>query len=391
MKKLIQCSRGLILFLVVCHSASAAVNCALIIGQSPLRTDIVSLTPPTISAGVDIPVGTIIYQGRWRNAPGISLLKCTSATDTSVWYNVAYDLSYSANPLSSWAGSPFSGAVYQTKIPGIGIAVSSNPSGGAITTAKPVYLFSNDAEGKMSAGAYTVSSPESILYFSLIKIGALTPGSYALDSSALMISNMRIVAPNSHTAPVSGIPYWVYSIFLQGQLTVSTQTCATPDVNVNLGSYDKGQYFTRQGAVTPWIDASIILTGCPTFSGFYSQNNSTLLFDSSTGLGSVASTTNNNIGVLLTPAGDVIDAANGIMAIDSSLSGAASGVGIQIGWGNSSQTPTPFNFTAESSMTLPKDGSPMIRVPLVARYIQTTTAPRPGKANGKLVFTINYY
>ncbi len=42
-------------------------------------------------------------------------------------------------------------------------------------------------------------------------------------------------------------------------------------------------------------------------------------------------------------------------------------------------------------MTLPKDGSPTIRVPLAVRYIQTASAPTPGKANGKVVFTINYY
>lgn len=391
MKKLIRCGAVLVSFMVACHSALAAVNCALVASLVPTRTDIISLNPPTTSAGVDIPVGTIIYQGRWHSAPGINLLKCTSATDTSVWFNVASDLQYTANSLSSWAGSPFGGAVYQTIIPGVGIAVSTSPNGGAITTAKPGYLLPSDAEGKLSAGAYTLSAPDSTLYFSLIKIGALTPGSYNLSSSTLLISNVRIVAPLTHTAPVSGIPLWVYSIFLQGEMTVSTQTCATPDVNVTLGTYDKGQHFTGLGEATPWIDASIILTGCPTFSGFYNQNNSTLLFDSSTGLGSVATATNNSIGVRLTPAGGVVDAANGIMAIDSSASGAASGIGIQIGWGNSSQTPTPFNFTAESSMTLPKDGSPMIRVPLAARYIQTATTPTPGKANGKLVFTINYY
>ncbi|WP_419236366.1 fimbrial protein [Serratia fonticola] len=93
----------------------------------------------------------------------------------------------------------------------------------------------------------------------------------------------------------------------------------------------------------------------------------------------------------LTPTTSVIDAANGIMAIDSSVSGAAAGVGIQIGWGNSSQTPTLFNFAGEQTLTLPKDGSPTIRVPLAARYIQTATSVSPGKANGKVVFTINYY
>ena len=115
------------------------------------------------------------------------------------------------------------------------------------------------------------------------------------------------------------------------------------------------------------------------------------MFDYTTGTGLLTNSTNNSIGVRLTPATSVIDATNGIMAIDSTVSGAASGVGIQLGWGLSSQTPTLFNFSTEQTMTLPKDGSTTLRVPLSARYIQTATTVSPGKANGKVTFTINYY
>lgn len=180
-------------------------------------------------------------------------------------------------------------------------------------------------------------------------------------------------------------------IKFQGQLTVSTQTCTTPNVNVNMGSYEKRQYFTAIGATTPWVDASITLTNCPTFYGFYNANNSTLMFDYSTGTGAVATSTSNSIGVRLTPTSNVIDSTNGVMAIDSTVPGAASGVGIQIGWGMSNKAPTFFNFAAEQTLTLPKDGSSTIRVPLVARYIQTEANAVPGKANGKAVFLINYY
>ncbi|XQN40152.1 type 1 fimbrial protein, partial [Serratia fonticola] len=63
----------------------------------------------------------------------------------------------------------------------------------------------------------------------------------------------------------------------------------------------------------------------------------------------------------------------------------------QLGWGESAQAPTLFNFSAEQSVTLPKDGSSTIRIPLAARYIKTSAVLTPGKANGKVVFTINYY
>ncbi|VXC43835.1 hypothetical protein YERSI8AC_10159 [Enterobacterales bacterium 8AC] len=42
-------------------------------------------------------------------------------------------------------------------------------------------------------------------------------------------------------------------------------------------------------------------------------------------------------------------------------------------------------------MTLPKDGSRIIRIPVAARYIQTAAKLTPGKAHGKAVFLINYY
>lgn len=113
--------------------------------------------------------------------------------------------------------------------------------------------------------------------------------------------------------------------------------------------------------------------------------------DYNTGKATVSTPLNNSVGVRLAPTTSVIDAANGVMAIDSTVSGAASGVGIQIGWGDSSQAPTPFNLASEKAVVLPKDGSPTIRVPLAARYIHTAANPTPGQANGKVVFTINYY
>ncbi|WP_431223876.1 hypothetical protein ACQ86O_01620 [Serratia sp. L9] len=48
-------------------------------------------------------------------------------------------------------------------------------------------------------------------------------------------------------------------------------------------------------------------------------------------------------------------------AIDLTVAGAASDVGLQIGWGLNSQTPTPIDFATGPAMTLPKDGSSTIR------------------------------
>ncbi|WP_236849214.1 fimbrial protein [Chania multitudinisentens] len=289
-------------------------------------------------------------------------------------------------PLSGLNTGPFAGAVYQTNIPGIGVAISRYNNRAAATLGAMGYRDEDIVVGT-SGGAVTFGG--ATRYVSLIKIGSLTPGSYSLSAASLPTASDQAV--NSRTgAAVQGLPIVLNRVTFQGNLTISTQTCTTPDVNVSMGSYDIHDSLKGINSTTPWIDASILLNNCPTFHGFYNQTNTSLMMDFSTGSGNTTTSINNSIGVRLTPTGDVIDAANGIIAIDSAPD-AASGVGIQIGWGENSQTPVPFNFAAEKTVILPKDGSPTIRVPLAARYIQTAARPTPGKANGKTVFTINYY
>ncbi|MGK4444941.1 fimbrial protein [Yersinia enterocolitica] len=344
----------------------------------------IPLNPPVISAGVDIPNGTIIFQGNWIGSQ-TPLIECIFDGIPNA-HSTAFSISQAPLPLSSLNTGPFAGAVYQTNIPGVGVAVSRSINGPGAKLGVPVR---RDDELIMTAGG-TIDYQPATRYVTLIKTGELTPGSYSISGAGF--PSVRDDMVNSLTdRPIKGLPIELSQATFQGNMTVSTQTCTTPHVSVNLGSYEISKHFRVGNTTTPWVDASILLTNCPTFPGFYNQSNTTLMMDFNTGTGIVSTSINNSIGVRLTPATNVIDAANGIMAIDSSVSGAASGVGIQIASGSSSQTPTPFNFSAEQRVTLPKDGSSTIRVPLVARYIQTEASVMPGRADGKVVFLINYY
>lgn len=378
---------GALLLAAMSYSAWAAVVCS--VGPGLPRTDTVQLSPANISAGADIPVGTVIYQGRWVTpSTGTAVMICLSPVDTSMWYNIAWSIESAPLPLSSWAGSPFGGAVYQTNIPGIGIAISRNNNSDAAILGQPNYQHPNDTENLVTGGSYEPPLGTRTLYVTLIKTGTIAPGNYTLNASSLPTASISITNPISHAA-TAGLPIKVYTIQFQGQLNISTQTCTTPDVDVYLGKFEKSQYFTGINSTTPWIDSSIKLTNCPTFYGFYNAANNTLMFDYSTGQGSVANSTNNSIGVRLTPVTSIIDSTNGIIGLDSSLPDAASGVGIQIGWGIPPSV--LFDLSQEKSLSLPKDGSTTINVPLSARYIQTSTTVTPGKANAKVVFLINYY
>ncbi len=376
---------GTMLLVMVSSHSWAAISCSYQTGFGSTSLS-VPLSPPIISAGADIPIGTIIYQGRWMNAPTVSI-ECQSPGG-GFPFNWAVGIEQAPLPLSGLNTGPFAGAVYQTNIPGIGVAISRYSESAAATLGTFGYrnddaIFGTDPYGLVTLGTAT-------RYISLIKIGPLTPGSYSISASSFPTASDNMVNSRSGE-PIQGLPLQLNRITFTGNLTVTAQTCTTPDVNVAMGAYDIREHFRGINSTTPWIDASVSLQNCPVFHGFYNQTNTTTLMNFSTGNAAATSSINNSIGVRLTPTTAVKDAANGIMSIDSSVPGAASGVGIQIGWGLNNQTPTPFNFSAEQAMTLPKDGSPTIRIPLSARYIQTDTVATAGKADGKVVFTINYY
>ncbi|MHA7848472.1 fimbrial protein [Serratia sp. D1N4] len=389
---------GSLLLSVISAKSWAVANCSFDAGA--IQTETVPLSPPVISAGADIPVGTVLYQGSWvMKSTKMGCQWAQADVGKSFWYSSSTLISNAPLPLSGLMTGPFAGAVYQTNIPGIGVAISRTPDGNpiipnrpAVTTdiESPIRQVSNELGGALNFVGST-------RYVSLIKTGPITPGSFTISGANFPSIKTALEPPvNSHpgSVAVTGLPFTFYNINFQGTLRISTQTCATPDVTVAMGVYDVSEHFTRVNSTTPWVDASIALTNCPTFYGFYNSTNTTLLMDYATGTSNATTSLNNSIGVRLTPATSVIDAANGIMAIDSTVSGAAAGVGIQLGWGESSQTPTPFNFSAEQTVTLPKDSSSTIRIPLAARYIQTATNNAdvsPGHANGKVVFTINYY
>ncbi|HHH1368273.1 TPA: fimbrial protein [Yersinia enterocolitica] len=386
MKRINQVIGGLLL-VATSYSVWAAVVCS--VGPGFPRTDTVQLSPANISAGADIPVGTVIYQGRWVTpATSTVAMICRSAVATSMWSNIAVSIESVPLPISNWAGSPFGGAVYQTNIPGVGIAISRNNNSDVAILGQPYYKYPSDNENLVTGGSFETTLGTGTLYVTLIKTGTIAPGNYTLNASSLPTASFSISNPISHAA-TAGLPIKVYTIQFQGQLNISTQTCTTPDVNVYLGSYEQSQYFKGINSATSWVDSSIKLTNCPTFSGFYNAANSTLMFDYSTGQGSVATPTNNSIGVRLSPVNSMIDAARGIIGIDTTISDAASGVGIQIGWGPA--PPELFDLSTERSLTLPVDGSRVVIVPLVARYIQTSETVTPGRANAKVVFLINYY
>ncbi|WMT16061.1 fimbrial protein [Serratia fonticola] len=380
------------LLITVSHSGWATVTITLPTG---IQTETVPLNSPVISAGVDAPVGTVIYRANLKMKDGYADIKWPASDIGKYLYtSISTNLKTTPQPLANLPAGLYTDGVYQTGIPGIGVAIFlSDISNNPLTTTKRA-AENQRLLGSVLALRSSLIGTDKNFSVALIKTGPLTPGNYSINSANFPTLQYGLEdSGSSHTnaAAISGLPIYYWNINFQGNITVSAQTCTTPDVSVNLGTYEIGKHFRAVNSTTPWKDASITLINCPTFYGFYNATNAPLLMDYNTGTSTSTTSINNTIGVRLAPVTSVIDTANGVMAIDSTMVGAASGVGIQLGWGESGHTPTLFNFAAEQSVTLPKDGTTTIRVPLAARYIQTAASPTPGKANGKVTFTINYY
>ncbi|EOY8407211.1 fimbrial protein [Enterobacter hormaechei] len=326
----------------------------------------IPLQATNITAGADVPNGTVIYRQTYNPSSGyIPSISC----DTSGQFILERNVTSTPYPLSGWNNSPYPGHVYNTNIPGIGIA---------IWNAGRAFPFTVNVCNGVSSCGYGTS------YFtfdiSLIKIGTITQGSLA--GSALPCI--------SHNVGMAGLTIPVVSACFSGAINIVSQTCTTPDVNVNLGSYDISK-FNAVNSTSDWVDSSIKLTNCPVFYGTYPDTGSnTYVSWSENGNSTLGAAYNNTISLSLMPTTSIVNSLDGIISIDTSLVDAARGVGIQIASGTSS-SPVLFNLNSTVQKTMFNNQGGNVNIPLVARYIHVSSPIKPGKANGKVIFTVNYY
>lgn len=360
-------------------TAQATITCS----ADNVRTDTLQITPINISAGPDLPLGSVLYRGTWKDPDGSYVALCrtddSSGEAGSIRYNLGIELA--PYPLSSWSGSPYSGRVYSTNIPGVGIAVWYAHN--AVTESSS-YATGSPFEFEITAPHVNKRlSWGSSFDISLVKIGDTPPGNYTIQASTFPTVKRFVTAGSSNVTGL--LPFTARTIIFSGSLTVSAQTCTTPDVDVYLGAHDVSSFASVE-STTPWVDSSIKLTNCPTAQGYFNNQNPVNL---STGV--VPASTSNQFGITLSPTNNIFDATNGIMEVTPSPF-SATGVGIQIAHGKIGATdPLPFNLNTESRVDFPKNGDSTIVYHLVARYIKTGTKVTSGLAEGKLTITVNYY
>ncbi|MBB1200287.1 type 1 fimbrial protein [Enterobacteriaceae bacterium 89] len=337
----------------------------------------VPLEMSKITVGADYPPGSVVYRQEYKPAFGASQnLRITCDSPGAFYINKS--LASTPLPLTTWNGSPYAGHVYETGIPGLGAVITYGGYSYANGTTYPSQVQACVGGGS-SQNSCDVPNGHFGFVLTIIATGKSVPPG--------VIKGASLPCPKV-TMGTSGNEVSVVNACFTGTIQVVAKTCQTPDVFVDLGSHSVNE-FKGKGSATKWVDASLKMKDCPVFYGYnrfggsWSENGS-YQYDRATP---------NQVWYSFTPAQGVIDAANSIINIDKSVDGSADGIGIQIASGTGSN-PVPVNFADGNRLDLPTDGSTDISIPLVARYVQTASSAKdlkPGVANGRMTFLINYY
>ncbi|MEE7535960.1 hypothetical protein IV503_30535 [Klebsiella huaxiensis] len=330
-----------------------------------------------ITVGDDIPVGTSIYD--------ISIsTRYTLGVSCNGPYSLYGLMEYGSTPmpLSPWSGNGLGGKVYQTNVPGVGalLGKGSSPATPVLSNILP-YQYTNYVNYNASGG--TTAATNTVV-LSLIKIGPISGG---VINSALLPTMKYTVQPAS--GYYNGIPLQLWTVRYTGALTIVAGTCNISNVTVDMGKYHVAD-FSRVGSTSNWKDASIVLTNCPRFYGYNPYTNSVII--SNNGYRR-ENTVANTLQVYLQPtSSETQNVTQGILNV-SAPGGktAATGFGIQLGWGNYAGSPSIVNFNNPFVYKLGIDtNSSTIKIPLAARYIRTQSQVQPGIANSRVTFVVQY-
>jgi len=342
----------------------AMADCNFIDGTSTMvRT--MPLLGGNITVGRDVPLGTEVYRQTFSPATAVRI-SCSAGL-----YNLETrrGLPVLPLPLSSWAGTPYGGHVYQSGVPGIGVAIwfagTPLPASGNGTNC-----------GGGTAPCIWHVQPTMAFDLSLIKIGDVSPGT--VQGSKMPTVDQKWVTSN--TLEVSRVDF-------SGSINVVSRTCETPDVAVPMGTHMTHE-FSGLNSSTPWKDFVIELNNCPAFHGTHRGGGPRWGSD-----GSVTSRTPdaNVLMLRLDATRPAINPSLGILSLNPSAPGdavAATGVGVQVA--DRVGTPLPLATLRASGITPSATEGQSYTIPLKARYIQTAGSVTAGPANASAVFTINY-
>lgn len=349
---------------------------AVCVRSGPVENRVISLQVANLTVGRDVPLGSRFYRQEFSaNLP--NYFDCISPSGAINLQSRARWVAGSM-PLSSWNTGPLAGRVYESGVPGIGVAFRA---GG-------VWLpdTSNDNESCAGNPCRIYVRGLSLSVLELVKISDVV-GSGVISGNSF--------PAYEHFIYLDGISYPYLRSSFNGRINVVSRTCQTPNVEVDMGVH-KVSEFSQASSATPWKDFFISLNNCPAFHGTNpSQGGFVSLKFNSSNIPETAAlpSQSNTLQVNLTGTVPAVDASLGILALNSAEAGsgwAATGVGIQIA--NASGVPVqvgPNTWIPSGVATQGFEGA-SYTIPLKARYLRTTGPVGAGQANATVQFTISY-
>lgn len=363
--------------------AAQAFECHWINGGAPIvRT--APLITANISVGADVPVGTVIHR---QNVNGTidnrSVVSCNRQGGPIFYIDQYLNLTNTPALVPGWTGV-YAGALYQTSVPGIGVAITNNDGygiGTAVSTT-PYLKFTTEVAPPISSFTFYYGNR---VVLNFVKTGPISAGVINAASFPTVLLTTRTAVPITGDAAPPNTPY---RINFSGSMSVVVNTCRTPDVLVPMGKYEIGKYFTGRGSTTPWVSMPIALQDCPPFYGAYSNAASAPTYWTS-GEQNAGTVVRNAISIALRPTYGAINGTTGIIRLDNDPN-VATGIGIQLAQGSDASA-TPLNLAQMFRYDQQSSSVTSFTVPFQARYIQTEDRVTPGPANSKATFTVSYY
>ncbi len=283
-------------------------------------------------------------------------------------------------PYASPYASPYAGHVYQTGVPGIGVAFTSVP-GEPWDRIRPFVSVGARWHPRLQAGIV------------LIKTGPVSPGGIA--GADLPTAELDIVS-NGHTVTLARIRF-------VGRLAVVASTCATPDVAVPLGQH-AAEAFAGKGTGTLWRSFSIDLRHCPadlarpgntgpdeTGPDKTAPDDTDHADDADDAAADGLPAGAGRLRVSLAPTTSRPPGAPGVVLPARTASGPAAARGVGIAITDAAGAAVPFQRFLPDRMIAREQGGATRRIPLRTRFVQfSDTAPLPGPASASLTFNIDY-
>lgn len=260
------------------------------------------------------PIGTVMSID---NGTGVLVTCSGGATNTYLKFGSLLEAS----------GTP---GVYKTNVPGIGIKIWNDFLGNVVIS-NDLQKWYNITTGSTYSGYAWITGIKMQYYI----IGPFETGTVSFPS------NITVEAWANTTASASTVGAALYSILnWNGSAEVTAAACETPNIDVNLGTIDRGIF--RGSATSPTKSFNFKINNCPTGITTVSY-----LFKPAPGV-SIVGTGNNQY-----------------LTLDSSST--AKGLGIQVLYDNGNNV----TFNTKTALTGYSTAGGSYTIPMKAQYVRT--------------------